>query len=121
MDLLTCNFRLRLHGPISQQNMLRSHGPIEITICAQVALTYMPITLALRLHGPILIWEINAQYKGLNTASKRKVLTKGSHVEIYRSEKTMGRRILLCDLNLKTKDLLKHEIYRAQKTLLKDL
>ena len=32
----------------------------------------------------------------------------------------MGRQILLCDLNVKTEDgLPKHEIYRNQKTLLK--
>ena len=50
----------------TEKHMARSHRPFEIAIWAQVTWTYVLITLALKLHGPILILENEFTIQRLN-------------------------------------------------------
>ena len=69
---------------LSVQNMYdQVKESIGLTFYAQVTWTYKLGPLAFRLHIPILIWEMNSQYRGLIMMSKKEgymMLTKGSCV-----------------------------------------
>ena len=61
---------LRLHGPISKQNL--HSGCMDLfrsPFHAQIAQTYQDHCFVLRLHKPILLWEISTQQRGLDMKS----------------------------------------------------